>query len=197
MDPQPTSAAANAAAASTRPSAFQHLLHDRAVRFAVGLAVAVAIPVAVLFYFQFRSLNALEDTSAVVLRQLSGDTAESMAGDIDEALKRPHIGMLLRSVQARLEPVDLGLHGSGVRPGPGRQPVHRRGLGVVGGRRRTSRGRRRRAHREVLRVRPQQPEGAGHAGRRAVPRIAGAARAGAAQGARGRHRSGARSSPFR
>src|SRR5215208_6287924 len=109
MDPQPTPAAPGAPAASTQPSAFQHLLYDRAVRFAIGLAVAVAITVAVLFYFQFRSLNALEDTSAVVLRQLSGDTAESMAGDIDEALKRPHIGMLLRSVQARLEPVDLGV----------------------------------------------------------------------------------------
>ena len=91
MDPQPTSAAAHAAAASTRPSAFQHLLYDRAVRFAVGLAVAVAIPVAVLFYFQFRSLNALEDTSAVVLRQLSGDTAESMAGDIDEVAVYPTV----------------------------------------------------------------------------------------------------------
>ena len=107
MNPQSSLAAAKAAAGSTRPSAFRHLVFDRGVRFAVGLAVAVAIPVAVLFYFQFRSLSALEDTSAVVLRQLSGDTAESLLNDIDEALKRPHIGMLLRSVQARLEPLDL------------------------------------------------------------------------------------------
>jgi signal transduction histidine kinase len=107
MNPQTRSAEA-VGAAGTRPSAFRHVVFDRGVRFAVGLAVAVAIPVAVLFYFQFRSLRALEDTSAVVLRQLSGDTAESMATDIDEALKRPHIGMLLRSVQARLEPLDFG-----------------------------------------------------------------------------------------
>jgi hypothetical protein len=35
---------------STRPSSFSHLLYDRGVRFAAGLAVMVAIPVAVLFY---------------------------------------------------------------------------------------------------------------------------------------------------
>src|SRR4029453_8270845 len=104
--PQPTSGMVRGAA-GTRPSAFRHLLFDRGVRFAAGLAVAVAIPGAVLFSFQFQSLSALEDTSAVVLRQLSGETAESLASDIDEALKRPHIGMLLRSVQARLEPLDL------------------------------------------------------------------------------------------
>jgi signal transduction histidine kinase len=107
MSTQSSGATATPASGSTRPSAFRHLLFDRGVRFAVGLAVAVAIPVAVLFYFQFKSLRALEDTSAVVLRQLSGDTAESLLNDIDEALKRPHIGMLLRSVQARLEPLDL------------------------------------------------------------------------------------------
>ncbi len=66
---------------STRPSAFSHLLYDRGVRFAAGLAVVVAIPVAVLFYFQFRSLNDLEAASAVVLRQLSHDTADSLARD--------------------------------------------------------------------------------------------------------------------
>ncbi len=75
----------------------------------VGLAVVVAIPVAVLFYFQFRSLNALEETSAVVLRQLSGDTSGRLAVEIDEALKRPHIDILLRTQQGRLEPVGLRL----------------------------------------------------------------------------------------
>ncbi len=69
------------------------------MRFAVGLAVVVAIPVAVLFYFQFRSLNALEETSAVVLRQLSGDTSGRLAVEIDDALKRPHIDMLLKTQQ--------------------------------------------------------------------------------------------------
>src|SRR5262245_27501048 len=86
MEPQATRpASANAPAGSTRPSAFSHLLHDRGARFAAGLAIVVAIPVAVLFYFQFHSLTALEETSAVVLRQLSGDTAESLTGDIEEA----------------------------------------------------------------------------------------------------------------
>ena len=63
----------------TRPNPLRHLLHDRGVRFAAGLAVVVAIPVAVLFYFQFRSLNALDETSTVVLRQLSCDTSGRLA----------------------------------------------------------------------------------------------------------------------
>lgn len=92
---------------SARPSAMAHLLHDRGVRFAAGLAVVVAIPVAVLFYFQLRSLGDLEKTSAVVLRQLSSDTADGVAKTVEEALKRPHIGVLLGVPQARTEPLDL------------------------------------------------------------------------------------------
>lgn len=91
----------------TRPSAMSHLLYDRGVRFAVGLAVVVAIPVAVLFYFQMRSLDDVEKTSSVVLRQLSSDTVESVTKEIEEALKRPHIGTLLRAWQFRTEPLDL------------------------------------------------------------------------------------------
>jgi signal transduction histidine kinase len=83
------------------------LLSDRGVRFAAGLAFVVAIPVAVLFYFQLRSLNDLEQTSAVVLRQLSSDTIEAVAKEIDETLKRPHISTLLRTFQLRTEPLDL------------------------------------------------------------------------------------------
>ena len=45
------------------------LFYDRGIRLAAGLAVVVAIPMAVLFYFQFKSLNDIETTSAVVLRQ--------------------------------------------------------------------------------------------------------------------------------
>ena len=92
---------------STRPSAISHLLYDRGVRFAAGLAVVVAIPVAVLFYFQFRSLNDIETTSAVVLRQLSGDTVEMIAKAVDEALKHPHIDVLLRTPARIVEPLDL------------------------------------------------------------------------------------------
>lgn len=93
---------------STRPSAFSHLLHDRGVRFAAGLAVVVAIPVAVLFYFQFKSLHDIEETSSVVLRQLSRDTVDSLTREIEETLKRPHIDLLLRPVQqTRLNPPDF------------------------------------------------------------------------------------------
>jgi hypothetical protein len=105
---QKPSAPPSRPAASTRPSAFRHLLYDRGVRFAAGLAVVVAIPVAVLFYFQFRSLNDLEEASAVVLRQLTRDTADSLAREIEVALKRPHIDILLRpGQQNRMEPVDF------------------------------------------------------------------------------------------
>lgn len=90
-----------------RPSPFSQFLHDRGVRLAAGLAIVVAIPVAVLFYFQLRSLNDLETTSAVVLRQLSTDTADNVTKAIEEALKRPHIGVLLRIPAARFEPLDL------------------------------------------------------------------------------------------
>jgi signal transduction histidine kinase len=94
---------------STRPRSFNHLLHDRGVRFAAGLAIVVAIPVAVLFYFQFKSLDDIEETSAVVLRQLSRDTADSLTREIEESLKRPHIDLLLRpGQQARLNPPDFG-----------------------------------------------------------------------------------------
>jgi signal transduction histidine kinase len=86
---------------------FSQLVHDRSLRLAAGLAVAVAIPVAVLFYFQFRSLNAIEETSSVVLRQLSADSADSLTKNIDDELKAPYIGVMLRVFQGRAEPLDL------------------------------------------------------------------------------------------
>jgi signal transduction histidine kinase len=81
--------------------------YDRGVRLAAGLAVVVAIPVTVLFYFQFRSLNDIETTSAQVLRQLSSETADSLTRSVEDYLKRPHISVLLRIPQARMEPLDL------------------------------------------------------------------------------------------
>jgi hypothetical protein len=83
------------------------LFSDRGVRLAAGLAIVVAIPMAVLFYFQFRSLNDIELTSAQVLRQLSSETADSLTRSIEDYLKRPHIGVLLRVPQGRTEPIDL------------------------------------------------------------------------------------------
>ena len=81
--------------------------NDRGMRLAAGLAVVVAIPMAVLFYFQFKSLHDIETTSAVVLRQLSSETADSLTRSIEDYLKRPHISVLLRITQARTEPLDL------------------------------------------------------------------------------------------
>jgi signal transduction histidine kinase len=88
-------------------SSFLQLFFDRGLRLAAGLAVVVAIPMAVLFYFQFKSLDDLEETSEVVLRQLSSDTAESLTRAAEDYLKRPHISVLLRITQARTEPLDL------------------------------------------------------------------------------------------
>jgi signal transduction histidine kinase len=88
-------------------SSFATAFFDRGLRLAAGLAVVVAIPMAVLFYFQFRSLTDLEATSAVVLRQLSSDTAESLTRSIEDYLKRPHISVLLRIPQSRTEPLDF------------------------------------------------------------------------------------------
>ena len=85
----------------------REFFYDRGIRLAAGLAVVVAIPVAVLFYFQFNSLKDIETTSAVVLRQLSSETADSLTRSIEDYLKRPHISVLLRIPQARMEPLDL------------------------------------------------------------------------------------------
>jgi signal transduction histidine kinase len=79
---------------------------DRGVRLAFSLAVAIAIPVGVLFVFQYRALASLESTSAVVLRQLSTDTVDTAARAIETALKEPHIKVLLALPQARVEPLD-------------------------------------------------------------------------------------------
>ncbi len=92
---------------SKSPNSVSQLFVDRGLRLAAGLAVVVAIPMAVLFYFQFKSLDDLEATSEVVLRQLSSDTAESLTRSVEDYLKRPHISVLLRITQARTEPLDL------------------------------------------------------------------------------------------
>src|SRR5437879_6503663 len=85
------------------------LLGDRSVRLAATLAVAIAIPVAGLFYFQFRSISALSQSSAVVLRQLSQETANGITQSLQDALKAPYINVLLRVSQAQTEPLDLSL----------------------------------------------------------------------------------------
>ena len=89
------------------PSVVGHLVRDRSLRLAAGLAIAVAIPVAVLFYFQFRSIADLGRSSTVVLRQLSQETADGLIKDVEDALKAPYINVMLRIGQRQLEPLDL------------------------------------------------------------------------------------------
>jgi signal transduction histidine kinase len=91
------------------PSAVAQWLRDRSLRLAAGLAVAVAIPVAALFYFQFRSLTNLGQSSAIVLRQLSQETADGVHRSVEDALKSPYINVLLRITQRQVEPLDLPL----------------------------------------------------------------------------------------
>ena len=91
---------------SRRSAWMGRVFDDRGLRLATGLAVVVAIPVAVLFYFQFRSINDLASTSSVVLRQLSQETADAAAEDMENTLKRPHIGVLLAVPQARVDAMD-------------------------------------------------------------------------------------------
>ncbi|MFL6280004.1 MAG: sensor histidine kinase [Vicinamibacterales bacterium] len=89
------------------PSSIERLMHHRSLRLATGLAVAVAIPVAVLFYFQFRSISDLSQTSALVLRQLSQEHAEGVTKLIVDALKTTRVDVLLRIGQRQTEPLDL------------------------------------------------------------------------------------------
>jgi signal transduction histidine kinase len=89
------------------PSAVGRLVRDRSLRLAAGLAVAVAIPVAVLFYFQFRSIADLGRSSAVVLRQLSQETADGLTKSIKDALKLPYINTMLGVPQGQTEPFNL------------------------------------------------------------------------------------------
>jgi signal transduction histidine kinase len=89
-----------------RPGWLGRVMDDRGLRFAAGLAVVVAIPVAVLFYFQLQSINDLASTSAVVLRQLSQETADAAARNVEDALKRPYIAVLLAVPQTRNDALD-------------------------------------------------------------------------------------------
>ncbi len=104
------------------PSVVGQLLRDRSLRLASGLAIAVAIPVAVLFYFQFRSITDLGRSSAVVLRQLSQETADGVAQSLQDVLKTPYINVLLRVSQAQTEPLDLPLIAPTIEQGLAAQP---------------------------------------------------------------------------
>jgi signal transduction histidine kinase len=89
------------------PSVVGHFVRDRSVRLAAGLAITVAIPVAIMFYFQFRSLSDLGQASAVVLRQLSQETADAVTKDLQDALRAPRTDVILKIFQYQTEPLDL------------------------------------------------------------------------------------------
>jgi signal transduction histidine kinase len=89
------------------PSVVGQLVRDRSLRLAAGLAIAVAIPVSVLFYFQFRAIRNLGESSSVVLRQLSQETANRLVKDVQDTLKAPQINVLLGITQQQAEPLDL------------------------------------------------------------------------------------------
>jgi signal transduction histidine kinase len=88
-------------------SSVERRIGGPSLRHGAGLAVAVAIPVAILFYFQFRSISALSQTSAVVLRQLSQETADAVTTDLQNWLRSPRTDVLLRIFQYQTEPLDL------------------------------------------------------------------------------------------
>jgi signal transduction histidine kinase len=89
------------------------LLHDRGVRLGAALAIAVSIPVAVVFYLQFRSLQDLETTSTLVLDQLSADAAERVIQALVRDFKAPHLDELNR---AGIESDVAGLHVRALEP---------------------------------------------------------------------------------
>src|SRR5690606_3463966 len=91
-------------------------LRDRSIRVAAGIAVAVAIPGAVLFYFQFKSLSDLSRSSSVVLRQLSQETSDSLGASLAAALRSPYVNALVRVTQLQTEPLDLPYIEATVRP---------------------------------------------------------------------------------
>jgi signal transduction histidine kinase len=88
---------------------FHQLFRDRSVRLAVGLAVVVAIPVSILFYFQFRSLSDLGKSSTVVLQQLSQETVDGVTKTLQDALRAPRVDVLLKIGQRQTEPLDLDM----------------------------------------------------------------------------------------
>lgn len=80
-------------AATTRPRPAYRL------RLPVALAVVLTIPLAVLFYFQFRSVSDLAESSAVVLETLSKEATDRIATEIQAGFRAPR-----RAVAPWLQP---------------------------------------------------------------------------------------------
>lgn len=71
----------------------RRLLRNRSLRLAAGFALAVAIPVATLVYFEFKSLNELEQSSRLVLETRSAQTADALQVSIQRDFERPAYDM--------------------------------------------------------------------------------------------------------
>ncbi len=82
------------------------VLRSRSLRFVVGLAVALAIPVSALLVVQFRSLRDLEHTSAAVLQTLGAQVADSLRQSLTSQLEAPSFE-IERIDHLAIERVDL------------------------------------------------------------------------------------------
>ncbi len=91
----------------TGRSALYQILHDRSLRLAAALIVAVAIPATVIFYFQLRSFAALEATSAGVLTHLGDEAADRVGQALRQDLKAPYFNELQRVSQTSIEQLDF------------------------------------------------------------------------------------------
>src|SRR3989442_11544328 len=99
------------------PSSVSALMRDRTLRLAAGLAIVVAIPVAILFYFQFRSISALSQSPTVVLRQLSQETSHAVTKVLVHTLRTARVHVLLQIGQRQTEPLDLAYIENAFEPG--------------------------------------------------------------------------------
>ena len=104
------------------PSVVGQLVRDRSLRLSAGLAVAVAIPVAVLFYFQFRSIADLGRSSTVVLHQLRQETADGRTKSSEDSLNKRYGSNMLDVPQSRTEPFELEGSAEQIAGGPAARP---------------------------------------------------------------------------
>ena len=118
------------------PSVVNQLLRDRSLRLATRLAVGIGIPVAIMFYFQFRSLSDLGQASAVVLRQLSQETADAVTKDLQDALRAPRTDVLPADLPIPDRTARPAVHSDDVQSGTRCGCVRRRVLCLVRGDRR-------------------------------------------------------------
>jgi signal transduction histidine kinase len=80
--------------------------HDHSVRVAAALTVAVATPLVLLLYFQFRLVSDLGHSSALVLDRLSQQASDSIAAGIQDALRTPRDDLVLRLLPGDIEPIN-------------------------------------------------------------------------------------------